>query len=498
MRKRKLMLNLFSSLILQIVIVIGGFVLPKLIIEFYGSISNGLINSITQFLSIITFLDGGVGAVIQSALYEPLANNNKQKISEIICSGSKVYKSIARILILYIVCLVIGYPLFVKSEFESWFISLLIIIIATNLLSQYYVGIVDNLLLQADQRGYVLYSSQISTNILNLIVCTVMMYMGASIHFMKFASAVVLVIRPILVRLYVNRTYNINRRILLSTEPIKQKWNGIAQHISYVVMSSTDIVVLSVFSNLYNVSIYAVYNLVIQSINQLILALSEGVKPLFGELWSTKNVAELRCFFSFFEWIVHNTSMFIFGCTVSLIVPFVEVYTKNVTDVNYIQPFFAFLITIATLVRTLSLPYWLMILAAGHYKETQYLFIISSLINIIVSVVTVFRFGLIGVAIGTLLSMLFQLAWMVLYNINHIMNIPAISTLRYIIIDICIMGGGIIISNMLKENVDSWMALIIYAFKIAGIWSIIVLMFNILLNYKFFRYMKVYLKEKYY
>lgn len=496
MRKRKLVLNLYSSLILQMVTVICGFITPRIIIYYYGSISNGLINSITQFLSIITFLDGGVGAVIQSALYEPLSNNDKYKICEIICSGNKVYKTIARILMVYVMVLVIVYPLLIKSEFDGWYISLLIMIIATNMLSQYYVGIVDNLLLQADQKGYVLYLSQIVTNILNLVVCITMMYMGANIHCMKFASAVVLVSRPIIVRIYINKIYALNRRISLSKEPIKQKWNGIAQHISYVVMNSTDIVVLSLFSDLYNVSIYVVYNLIINSINQLVTVLSEGVKPLFGDLWASKSVVELKNFFCHFEWLVHNVTVFAFGCTVSLIVPFVKVYTLNITDVNYIQPVFAFLITMATLLRTLSIPYWLMILAVGHYRETQNQFVISSIINIVVSVVTVFKFGLVGVAVGTLLSMLFQLTWMVLYNIKHIINISSIVTIKIIILDICMMGMGIFFSNMTKENIDGWVALILYAFKIAFIWGVVVLVSNFLFNYKSLKSMKEYLITK--
>ena len=73
---KKLSRNTISSLLLQIITVISGFVLPRLIMHNYGSQVNGLVNSIAQFLSIITFLEFGVGAVIQSALYAPIVNNN--------------------------------------------------------------------------------------------------------------------------------------------------------------------------------------------------------------------------------------------------------------------------------------------------------------------------------------------------------------------------------------------------------------------------------------
>ena len=74
-RGKKLALNTITSLVLQVVSVICGFILPRLILESFGSDVNGLVNSITQFLGVITLLDLGVGAVVQSALYKPLISS---------------------------------------------------------------------------------------------------------------------------------------------------------------------------------------------------------------------------------------------------------------------------------------------------------------------------------------------------------------------------------------------------------------------------------------
>ena len=47
--------------------------------------------------------------------------------------------------------------------------------------------------------------------------------------------------------IYVNNKYNIDYNIVYEEEPIKQKWNGIAQHIAYYVTNNTDTIVLSFF-----------------------------------------------------------------------------------------------------------------------------------------------------------------------------------------------------------------------------------------------------------
>ena len=70
--KKKLLMNTSASLIFEISTIVTGFIIPRLILSSYGSEVNGLVNSITQFLGIISFLELGVGSVIQSSLYKPL------------------------------------------------------------------------------------------------------------------------------------------------------------------------------------------------------------------------------------------------------------------------------------------------------------------------------------------------------------------------------------------------------------------------------------------
>ena len=85
----KIKWNTFTAIILQMVILVYGFVLPRLILKTYGSEVNGLINSITQFLALISLMEMGVGTVVQSALYRPLAYNNKIQINKIMTSADR-------------------------------------------------------------------------------------------------------------------------------------------------------------------------------------------------------------------------------------------------------------------------------------------------------------------------------------------------------------------------------------------------------------------------
>ena len=436
MRKLLLAKNTAASLIAQITTLICGFILPRLFLQHYGSEVNGLVNSISQFLSVIAFLELGVGAVVQSSLYKPLAEKDNQQISKVMVSANKFFQRLARILLVYVISLMIIYPYIANQNFGFIYTATLIAAISISSFAQYYFGIVNSLLLNADQRGYIQYNAQTVTIILNTIVCAIMISMNGTIQVVKLVTSIIYLARPIILQIYVNNHYKINWKIKYTQEPIKQKWNGVAQHVASVVLDGTDTIVLTVFSTLSNVSIYSVYFLVVKGVKTLFLSVTNGIQALIGELWAKQELDQLKSFFGWIEWLIHTGTTYVFSCTAALIVPFIQVYTLGIRDANYIQPTFAILLTLANAMHCLRLPYNIMVLAAGHYKQTQRNYIVAAILNIVVSVLTVKIWGLIGVAIGTLVAMTYQTIWLAIYDSRHFIYWPLKKVIRQFLVDI--------------------------------------------------------------
>lgn len=436
MRKLLLAKNTAASLIAQITTLICGFILPRLFLQHYGSEVNGLVNSISQFLSVIAFFELGVGAVVQSSLYKPLAEKDNQQISKVMVSANKFFQRLARILLVYVISLMIIYPYIANQNFGFIYTATLIAAISISSFAQYYFGIVNSLLLNADQRGYIQYNAQTVTIILNTIVCAIMISMNGTIQVVKLVTSIIYLARPIILQIYVNNHYKINWKIKYTQEPIKQKWNGVAQHVASVVLDGTDTIVLTVFSTLSNVSIYSVYFLVVKGVKTLFLSVTNGIQALIGELWAKQELDQLKSFFGWIEWLIHTGTTYVFSCTAALIVPFIQVYTLGIRDANYIQPTFAILLTLANAMHCLRLPYNIMVLAAGHYKQTQRNYIVAAILNIVVSVLTVKIWGLIGVAIGTLVAMTYQTIWLVIYDSRHFIYWPLKKVIRQFLVDI--------------------------------------------------------------
>ena len=485
MRKKRLMYNTLSALTFQLTTLVCGFILPRLILQKFGSETNGLVNSISQFLNVIAFLELGVGSVVQSSLYKPLASKDNEQISRIVSSAGKFFKKLAFILLWYVIFLVCFYPSIVHTN-ESWINTVLLILaISISYFAQYYFGAVNRLLLNASQLGFINYTTQTITLIANTAVCAVLIHLGFSIQVIKLTTSLIFLLRPLVLKLYVDRHYEINRRIQYSEEPIKQKWNGLAQHIAAIVLDGTDSIVLTMFSSLANVSIYGVYHLVVHGVRQIFVYMVSGVQALLGDMWARNEHKELHTFFGQYEWIIHTVTVFIFSCTGALIIPFVQVYTKGITDTNYIQPLFGALLTVAQAVFCLRIPYNNMVLAAGHFKQTQRCYYISAFVNIVLSVITVVKFGLVGVAIGTLVAMIYQTIWMIFYNAKNLLKWPLKTTAKQVSIDIVEVVMIALIVGLLKMGQISYSHWIVLALKVAACSFLCILLINMVFYRKY-------------
>lgn len=482
---QKLKLNTSMSLLNRVVLMISGLTLPRLILLNYGSETNGLVSSIAQFLSIITFLDLGVGSVVQSVLYKPLADHDLNMVSGILKSAKKYFRKISYILIIYTIALIFLYPIIINTNTSDLFSTgMLVFAISINQFAQYYFGIINEFLLNADQKAYLQLGVEILVVILNLIASIVLIYLNFPIYVVKLAASLIFLIRPFLLNLYVKKNYTLNLNINLTHDPLPQKWSGMGQHIAFSIQNSTDITILTLFSTLESVSIYSVYNLVINAIKLIIISFTTGLQSFFGNLLAKEYINEVNMYFSKLEWGLHTLVITLYSITAVLITPFVMLYTRGVTDVSYNQPLFATVIVFASLIFSLRIPYQSLVFAAGRFRETQISSYIEASLNIIISLVLVNYFDLVGVALGTFVSMLYRLVYLSWYLSKNIVYRPVRIFIKQLFVDgisliFILFSGHFIVNYFSVNNYIEWVT-------IAIIVSLVALIFVLLINSIFY------------
>lgn len=490
MRSKKALMNTIVSLLLQLVTVVCGFIVPRLIIGTYGSDVNGLISSITQFLSYITLFEAGVGGVVRAALYKPLADGDLPKLSGIVSATERFFRKIAFIFIVYMAVVACAYPLIVNKSFGWTYTASLVAIIGISTFVQYYFGLTYMVFLQAEQKRYITSTVQIVTIILNALLVLAFVKFGASIHFLKLGTALVYIIRPVALNIYVKKKYKIDCKAQPDNSAISQRWDGLGHHIAFFVNLNTDVVILTVFSkiteaySIAEVSVYTVYYGVVNGVHSITSALSTGMEAALGNMLARGEKENLREKFGLYEFLSYGVTTFFFTCTAILIVPFVGVYTKGITDAEYIRPAFAYLLVAAYAAYTIRLPYNNLTLAAGHYRQTRNGAFVEAGINVIVSSALVYFLGIIGVAIGTLSAMVFRTVQYALYLSKNILERSFSIFLKRVGVSLVCVAISLALSKVVPHiEITSYFTWAIFAVQTA----VSTLGITLIINFVFFK-----------
>lgn len=420
-RSGRAKLNIIFSLLGQFVTLVCGIIVPRLMIGAFGSETYGATASIAQFLAYITLLEGGIGGVARASLYKPLAENNFHAISEIIAEIKRFFRAIALIFLVYVIVLGGAFKQISGTEvLDNMQTFLLVVVISISTFAEYFIGISYAVLLQAAQRTYITTSINMLTKIVNTIFIVLLILVHSNIIVVKLVSSCIYVVKPCLLWLYVRRNFSLEPATNRKTNYLKDKWSGLAQHIAYFLHSNTDIAILTVFGNLKMVAVYSVYYMVINQIQNVCSSFITGMEALFGDMLAKDEKEALNKTFSYYETLISVISTVLFSVTVVMIVPFVKIYTAGINDANYIEPTFAVILAMASYVYCIRTPYHGMVIAAGHFKETQIAAYAEAGINICMSIVLVKPLGLFGVAIGTLTATSVRMLYYAVYLQGHI------------------------------------------------------------------------------
>lgn len=462
-RTEKVVTNVFVGILSETIKLICGLVLPRLVLSNFGSAYNGIVQSITQFLQCIALMKTGIGGATRAALFKPLAEKDDREISEVVASTESFLRKIAFIFVGFALVFACLYPIFINREFGWLFSFSLIIIISFSAFAEYYFGFTYGTLLIADQKGYIVELLSIISIVLNTIVSVILINSGCSIHIVKLGSSLVNIINPIFFYVYCHKKYNIIKIKKPKASKIPQRWYAFTHEIASFVNDNTDIMILTVFTNLLEVSVYTVYHYVIVNLKKMMSTFVAGFGSAFGDMYAKNEKERLNDNLELYEFITFSFTSFIYSTALVMIIPFVMIYTKGVNDVNYNRLVFAIVIVLAGAFDCFRYPYKQIINNAGHYKQTKHIAISEAIINITISILMVIKYGLVGVAIGTLATMIFGAISYSYYVSKYIAERNISKSYVHMIISLVTVVIVYLLSNIYLPKVNSYYEWIIYA-----------------------------------
>ena len=455
--------NILSSVLSQVFAIALGIIIPRLYLLSYGSEVNGLLNSVTQIYTYLALLEAGVGTATLQALYKPVARGDEQTISEIMAATNKFYKRTGTIYFLAVVVLSVGYPLVIKSDIPFTTVFAVILLNGLPAVIGYFFQGKFKLLLQAEGKNYIITNLTTIINFCVSVSKVVLMLCGLSIIAIQIAYFIFQMVQVIFIMFYIKKHYKwIDLKAKPDYDAISQKNSVLVMQISDMVFRNTDVVILTIFCDLKVVSVYAIYNSLFSTISTFMDAFSQGFSFALGQKFDIdrKRFIQLHDVYETYR----MTLVFALFCIAHIfIIPFVILYTKGVTDINYVDEKLVWLFIIMFLLTNGRSNSASLINFAKHFKQTQWRCVAEAIINLTVSIICVYKLGIYGVLIGTIVALLYRSNDMIIYANRRILNRSPWVTYKRWLICFALYAVTIGVTRFIHIDLSSYIKIILWA-----------------------------------
>ncbi|MBI0577953.1 sugar isomerase [Neobacillus cucumis] len=447
MKSKIAFFNILTDALSKVVLLGLGILLPKLYIQNFGSEINGLLSSLSGIFVYLALLEAGVGGASIQALYSPISKKNHAKINGILAATNKFYKKTGLYFLGCVSILAFLYPYFIKSELKFSLIVTLVLLSAVPTALRFFYQGRYIVLLNADNKIYILNLFSTVFNIISNIAKIILIITGKNIIYVQIVFSIINVVQVILINLYVKRKYSYLDFKSKADEMAISKKNSVMVHeIASTLFNNIDVLLLTFFCGLKVVSVYTIYNMIFIQTGFIVKTVSVGLTASFGQLYFEDNNKFTRLF-NCFE-IYYQAMVFSVFVTAGLLAtPFITLYTKGVSDIQYVDKYLPILFMIVNILSNVRWPSVIAINIAGHFKETQWRALLETTLNLVFSMIFVKIYGIYGVLFGTIIALLYRTIDMVIYSNQYILKKSIIMQFRRILLFVI---SGISLSIIFK------------------------------------------------
>lgn len=409
MRKQRGIYNIFWGLLGQAIILGIGIFIPRLFLINYGSETNGMIASIAQILAYFSLFEAGISAAAIQALYRPVSVDNHEEINSILAATNKYFRKICVYYLWAVVFLAAIYPYFISTSLPYTMAFIIIFIMGLSGILNYYFQATYKVLLQAEGKNYVLANIGTISAVLASAVKIGLLLIGCSLVFFQLAYFMVSLVQIVILIYYIRRNYKwINIKVTPNEQAIAHKDAAFIHQVASLILTNTDVVILTAFCGLKDVSVYIIYNMFFEVGTNITQIVSSGFIFMLGQGLSNYARESFKKFFALYETYFMAFNFAIVITIYMFIVPFLNLYTSGINDAKYIDAKLAMLFLILKLVAASRSTSLTLINISGEYKKTQKHAAVEATINIVLSLFFVNYFGVYGVALGTIVALLYR------------------------------------------------------------------------------------------
>ena len=163
--------------------------------------------------------------------------------------------------------------------------------------------------------------------------------------------------------------------------------------------------------------LYAVFS----NIEKLFYSIVNSISFRLGQLFYVEP-EKFKRLYRLYDALYLSAAFALFTTVAVFLMPIIALYTSGVTDAEYLDTRLLVLFTAVELLSSAKQPLGMLLNISGRFEETRQQALIEMGINLLVSVMSVMRFGIAGCLFGTLAAHLYRYTALILFTRTKVLG----------------------------------------------------------------------------
>ncbi len=392
-----------------------GYVCRMVFVRILSEEYLGITGLLTNFLSMLSLAELGVGSAIIFSLYKPIAENDEEKIASLMRLFKSAYRLIGIIVAVLGVALV-PFLTFVVGDTSGLKESIYLIygIYLFNTASSYFFSY-RSALINAYQRSYVVVGVSYACTIAQSIIQMILLVTLKSYIPYLIVQTIGTWAYNIIITLWAKKDYPFIEKAKAKPLPKEEK-KGIFKNIKHimsykisgVLVNNTDNLVITYFSGLGITGLASNYTLLVNTLDTMIKNVFNALTASVGNL----NAVETKEHqYSFFK-VLNLTNFWLYGYASIGITCVTSDLVNLCFGNNYVMSWEIPLILAVNLYMVgMQNAVWTYKNTMGLFKYGRYILFVTAAINIVLDIIFGYYMGVFGIFLATAIARLVTNTW---------------------------------------------------------------------------------------
>lgn len=406
--------NIIFSFLFQFLKILLVFINRIIFVRILGASFLGVNGLFTNILSFLSLVDLGMSTAMMYSLYELLAKKDEEKILMYMKYFKKAYRIIAFSIFILGLMLIpfLKYIVNLPSDMPNIYIYYILLLLNTV---ASYLFIYQTTIVSADQKNYILNKYDIIFQFVLFILQILALLITKSFIFYLMSQIICTILCNVAKvraskKLYPYLSKESNEK--LSSKERKKIHSNVFSLFFYklggIIITNTDNILISIFVGTIAVGYYSNYCTIVSSITTFLTMIFTSIKASLGNYIVKRQNDEQLHMFEILEiynfWLVCFCSI----CFWILIPDFIEIcFGKEYVLTTGLLACVVLNFYTSNIRQTI----WAYRETTGTFNKTKYVTLVTAILNIILSIIFGYFFGLVGIIFATVLSRMLYSWW---------------------------------------------------------------------------------------